>query len=459
MTTSIMSNLATAPTLTHHSPNSSSSLSPTNEGFSGTLKKIRDRSDEPTAKVETKKSDAPTQKKTKSGEPGNKDPNKDKAASLSKSVKAPGSKPVRDDDNDPSSNASKHFTDQSHSGGKDENLPLRSEGSATQMTTEVKAPKIAKGKIAKPNLEASGPPKDPSPANGNQGKSSTDATHAGTAHSSSQAAQAAAVTANNGNAASAPPNSGASGDQNGTGTTPTGDAQGVGLKLKAFAPTGNQAPADSATKQVGDASNLAAPPSPTDATPKDQTITGFRTAIGVASQAIDPAAGNGTSHIAQAQFTPAPPPQTPSPDVQFAQDNHGRIATSIHGQLLPNGGTMQIRLDPPELGPIQLTVKMENGMLSASFQTTNDQATRLLSHTLSQLKTALETQGVSVDRLHVEQAAKPQNSSSSGGSHEDSNPNSALDQRTTQQEQQRKEMVRKMWARISGGADPLDLVA
>ncbi len=108
---------------------------------------------------------------------------------------------------------------------------------------------------------------------------------------------------------------------------------------------------------------------------------------------------------------------------------------------------------------MQLTVKMENGMLSASFQTTNDQATRLLSHTLSQLKTALETQGVSVDRLHVEQAAKPQNSSNSGGGHEDNNPNSALDQRTTQQEQQRKEMVRKMWARISGGADPLDLVA
>lgn len=39
---------------------------------------------------------------------------------------------------------------------------------------------------------------------------------------------------------------------------------------------------------------------------------------------------------------PAPPP---APDAQFAADNHPRIITGIHGQLLPNGGTMQLRLD------------------------------------------------------------------------------------------------------------------
>ena len=37
---------------------------------------------------------------------------------------------------------------------------------------------------------------------------------------------------------------------------------------------------------------------------------------------------------------------------------------------------MHIRLDPPELGALQVTVHMEDGVMSAMFQTSTDDATR-----------------------------------------------------------------------------------
>jgi flagellar hook-length control protein FliK len=120
---------------------------------------------------------------------------------------------------------------------------------------------------------------------------------------------------------------------------------------------------------------------------------------------------------------------------------------------------MTIRLDPPELGALNVTVKMQNGVLSASFQTSSDQATRLLSHTLGQLKTALESQGVSVDRLHVQQSSKSDTSSGQSGDGEGKDRQSGSDGNSAQQEQQRRETLRRMWRRVRGDRDPLDLVA
>ncbi|HXE54338.1 MAG TPA: flagellar hook-length control protein FliK, partial [Tepidisphaeraceae bacterium] len=142
-----------------------------------------------------------------------------------------------------------------------------------------------------------------------------------------------------------------------------------------------------------------------------------------------------------------------APEAQFADANHTRIVAGIHGQLLPNGGSMHIRLDPPELGSLHVRVEMRDGVMTASFETTNDHATRLLSHSLSDLKTALESQGVNVDKLQVRQSPKDQQSSSN-----DRQPDRSQDQ-ARQQEQQRKEMVRRMWQKLMNGSDPLDLVA
>jgi flagellar hook-length control protein FliK len=120
---------------------------------------------------------------------------------------------------------------------------------------------------------------------------------------------------------------------------------------------------------------------------------------------------------------------------------------------------MQIRLDPPELGALQVTVELRDGAMNATFQTSNDDATRLLSHSLGQLKTALESQGVTVDKIQVQQAPKDH---PSGQTAEDSSQQQQQrrDDAEARQEQQRREMLRQMWRRISGdGRDPIDLVA
>ena len=113
---------------------------------------------------------------------------------------------------------------------------------------------------------------------------------------------------------------------------------------------------------------------------------------------------------------------------------------------------MQMRLDPPELGDMQISVKMRDGVMTAAFETSTDEATRLVTHNLSQLKTALESAGISVEKLQVSQS--PRNESSSSKEQQAGGDLS----RNSQQEQQRREMMRKLWRKLSGG-DPLDLVA
>jgi flagellar hook-length control protein FliK len=143
------------------------------------------------------------------------------------------------------------------------------------------------------------------------------------------------------------------------------------------------------------------------------------------------------------------------PEVRFAEANHAGIVNSVQTNLLPHGGTMLIRLDPPELGALQVTVEMRDGTMNATFQTSNESATQLLSHSLGQLKTALEAQGVTVDKIQVQQAPKNQSSQNQG----ESSPQQQRDEAAARQDQQRKEMLRQMWRKVSGGTEPMDLVA
>ena len=149
-------------------------------------------------------------------------------------------------------------------------------------------------------------------------------------------------------------------------------------------------------------------------------------------------------------------PQPPVPaEARFAETNHANIVSGVRTTLLPRGGSMQIRLDPPELGALQVTVEMRDGAMTATFQTSNDDATRLLSHSLGQLKTALESQGVTVQKIQVQQAPKDHQATN----YEDQSRQHQRDDANARQEQQRREMLRRMWRRISGGVDPVDLVA
>lgn len=217
-----------------------------------------------------------------------------------------------------------------------------------------------------------------------------------------------------------------------------------GPKLKAVEKSEDSEDPDQAITKT-----IAPPTEP--ATSKDQT-TGHMPArnLDVPAPAVTPPENRPT-----APATP-PPPVPVHADAEFATTNHDRIVTSVRSQLMPNGGSMHIRLDPPELGALQIHVRMVDGVMQASFETSNDQATRLLSHTLSQLKTALETQGVNVEKLQVQQSPRDQQASADG---DDQQRQSPQQESQAQREQQRREMMNRMWRRIRLGRDPLDMVA
>ena len=161
---------------------------------------------------------------------------------------------------------------------------------------------------------------------------------------------------------------------------------------------------------------------------------------------------------------PSPAPLTPVSNAgptRFAEVNHPPIVSTVRGQLLPSGGTMQIRLDPPELGALLIQVTVRDGLMAASFQTSNPEAAQLLSHSLTQLKHSLESQGVSVDRLQVAQAPRGErsdNSTDRNAQQHNGQPNSSAFDASRQNDQQRREMLRRIWAKLGVG-DPLDLVA
>jgi flagellar hook-length control protein FliK len=176
----------------------------------------------------------------------------------------------------------------------------------------------------------------------------------------------------------------------------------------------------------------------------------------VSQQIADAGASQKTTDAPKAPV--AQPAIVPAPTAaDFAAANHAQIVDSVHTQLLPNGGTMRLRLDPPDLGAMQVTVRMRDGVMSAEFQTSNDQAAKLLSHSLGDLKTQLESQGMSVDKLHVTSA--PQESRGKGGESESGQQRGQSPTDEQRREQQRKEMLRRMWSKLAKGDAPLDMVA
>jgi flagellar hook-length control protein FliK len=148
-----------------------------------------------------------------------------------------------------------------------------------------------------------------------------------------------------------------------------------------------------------------------------------------------------------------------NPGAKFVAENHPNIVQSVKTQLLPTGGTMRLRLDPPELGAMQVSVHVKDGVVTASFETSNDQATKMLSHSLGQLKQALESQGITVGKMHVQQSARNESAQEHSTDGDPESSQSKENTSSSQQDEQRREALRRMWERLSIGGDPLDLVA
>jgi flagellar hook-length control protein FliK len=155
---------------------------------------------------------------------------------------------------------------------------------------------------------------------------------------------------------------------------------------------------------------------------------------------------------------PADAPDVP-PETRFAADNHEKIVSGVRGELLPNGGTMKLRLDPPELGTLQVSLHLRDGVVTAAFQTSNDDAARMLSHTLGDLRATLEAHGIAVDKLHVQQSPRDESGGDSAGGKDTGRSSQTFEQQQeSRREQQRRDAVQRIWDKLAGIA-PIDLVA
>lgn len=79
----------------------------------------------------------------------------------------------------------------------------------------------------------------------------------------------------------------------------------------------------------------------------------------------------------------------------------GRVAKAFH-TAQDRGGTLQLRLSPPELGALRIELNVKDGVMSASLQTENANARKLLLDHLPALRDRLAEQNIRVDRFEVD---------------------------------------------------------
>jgi len=90
-----------------------------------------------------------------------------------------------------------------------------------------------------------------------------------------------------------------------------------------------------------------------------------------------------------------------------------RLVRGLHAMIGHRGGVMTMRLDPPSLGELRIQVSIVDGAVSARFEAATEQAHALLKQNLGALRSALEGQGLSAERMVVQHA--PNTDSSAHG--------------------------------------------
>ncbi|WP_440960194.1 flagellar hook-length control protein FliK [Paenibacillus nitricinens] len=103
-------------------------------------------------------------------------------------------------------------------------------------------------------------------------------------------------------------------------------------------------------------------------------------------------------------------PVAPVPVHQFAQEMTGFITGKL--EIVQKGGVAEatISLFPENLGQVDVKITMQNGHLVAQFMTEHSGAKDMLEQQMNQLRVALQSQGLQVEKLEVTQNNTPLNS-------------------------------------------------
>lgn len=94
----------------------------------------------------------------------------------------------------------------------------------------------------------------------------------------------------------------------------------------------------------------------------------------------------------------------PQPSAQPLQDTHEVVSQIVdHARLVKGTGAseMIIKLKPEHLGELTLKVAVDNGVVSATFHTSNNEVRGIIEASIQQLKNDMAQQGLKVDNVGV----------------------------------------------------------
>jgi|GEM_PF-2209725 len=107
--------------------------------------------------------------------------------------------------------------------------------------------------------------------------------------------------------------------------------------------------------------------------------------------------------------------------------NTARITRGLANAVQQRGGAVTLRLTPPEMGTVRIQMQITGTNVSAAFHAESTSAQSLLTTQLAQLRSALESKGMTVERLSVQPLAATTSSN---------NTNQSQNQSDTQQQNQ-----------------------
>jgi len=88
----------------------------------------------------------------------------------------------------------------------------------------------------------------------------------------------------------------------------------------------------------------------------------------------------------------------------------GRLTRGLSSAINQRGGSVTLRLTPPDLGLVRIDMAVRDGVVSAKFTAQSESVRNLLMDQMGQLRQALDRQGLSVDKIEV-QVTQPSASS------------------------------------------------
>ena len=113
--------------------------------------------------------------------------------------------------------------------------------------------------------------------------------------------------------------------------------------------------------------------------------------------------------------------------VRSLAEAESRTLQGMTALLAQRGGRMRVQLQPVQLGPVQIEVEVDGERVRAVIETSTRGAGKVLEASTSRLKTALEAQGYSLDRLEIRLQSQSTEEAADGGASEEDNPEGDAD--------------------------------